>query len=108
MSTLDGSDDPTQALSHKLASQRARTDTAETARNAVALAVEIFQHFTERGHPGGPCVRTGWVNVETFQSWWEALSTIRGDDPAPRKPIAPAPTDRPLWRHSRELGDVDA
>ncbi|MER6892005.1 hypothetical protein [Streptomyces halstedii] len=34
-----------------------------------ALIEEILGHFTERGHPGEPCQRTGWIRETTVRAW---------------------------------------
>lgn len=38
------------------------------------LAIEILGHFTETGHPGEPCRRTGWIREATITRWRAALS----------------------------------
>lgn len=34
---------------------------------------EVLQHFTQKGHPGEPCVRTSWVQVYRVASWRRVL-----------------------------------
>ncbi|MFB7776892.1 hypothetical protein [Streptomyces bauhiniae] len=34
-----------------------------------AVLAEVLRHFTEHGHPGAPCVRTGWVRTDTVDRW---------------------------------------
>ena len=38
-----------------------------------ALA-EVLRQFTESGHPGRPCLRTGWVSTERVQRWRSVLA----------------------------------
>lgn len=33
------------------------------------LVAEILSHFTVHGHPGEPCLRTGWVSQSTVVGW---------------------------------------
>lgn len=40
----------------KIAGQRALTD-------------EILSKFTQEGHPGRPCLRTGWVTTHLVDEW---------------------------------------
>lgn len=35
------------------------------------LVGRVLGHFHERGHPGAPCIRTGWIGVGTYESWVE-------------------------------------
>lgn len=32
-------------------------------------AREMLSTFTEAGHPGEPCVRSQWINLETHLNW---------------------------------------
>ena len=38
------------------------------------LLDEVLATFTEHGHPGSPCLRTGWHTVERVEAWREAAS----------------------------------
>jgi hypothetical protein len=88
-----------RALRDKLKQARAERDAADRARaeaqrdrdqHAVTLA-EVLRHFTEHGHPGEPCVRTGWIRTETVdrwraviaptveRPWWKQLAEVRGE-----------------------------
>lgn len=49
----------------------------------IDLASEVLRSFTEQGHPGRPCVRTGWVSIETFHGWWETLRSMPAIDTSP-------------------------
>ncbi|MFD4788270.1 hypothetical protein ACFWN1_14665 [Streptomyces sp. NPDC058459] len=35
----------------------------------MAVLAEVLRHFTEHGHPGAPCIRTGWVRTDTVDRW---------------------------------------
>ncbi|MGJ3230100.1 hypothetical protein ACQEUV_32920, partial [Micromonospora aurantiaca (nom. illeg.)] len=50
----------------------------------VALVGEILRYFTERGHPGRPCLRTSWVREETANGWRQRLAELTRppDDPS--------------------------
>lgn len=48
----------------------------ESAREAEArvrelegLLDEVLGHITQEGHPGRPCVSTGWIPVEMVREW---------------------------------------
>jgi hypothetical protein len=40
------------------------------------LAAEILACFYEKGHPGKPCQRTGWVAETTLAAWRERLAEL--------------------------------
>lgn len=48
---------------------------AETAR---ATLDEVLRQFTHKGHPGEPCLQTGWISERTVARWRAAL-----DEPGP-------------------------
>ena len=53
-------------------SRRYRADQRawERERNELrALLAEILGRFTEHGHPGEPCLRTGWQRVADVERW---------------------------------------
>lgn len=37
------------------------------------LLREVIARHWEKGHPGRPCVRTGWINVEQLERWRAVL-----------------------------------
>lgn len=43
---------------------------AETAR---ATLDEVLRQFTHKGHPGEPCLQTGWISERTVARWRAAL-----------------------------------
>jgi hypothetical protein len=45
------------------------------ARRLRELGTEIVGHFWQHGHPGAPCLRTGWVGVGAVAEWRAALAT---------------------------------
>lgn len=42
------------------------------------LVVSILAQFTEKGHPGLPCRRTGWVQETRIAAWREVLDSPGG------------------------------
>ncbi|MFF5451849.1 hypothetical protein ACFY40_11490 [Streptomyces sp. NPDC012950] len=42
----------------------------DAARNTLA---EVLQHFVHKGHPGEPCLSSGWVRVATVEKWRAVL-----------------------------------
>ncbi|GHA01112.1 hypothetical protein ACFOOM_12395 [Streptomyces echinoruber] len=78
------------AIDREEAADRARAEAQrDRDQHAVTLA-EVLRHFTEHGHPGEPCVRTGWIQTETVDRW--------------RAVIAPT-VERPWWK---QLADAVA
>lgn len=58
----------------------------DPARDAlVALLGEILREFTQRGHPGRPALRTGWVWEETANGWRARLAELT--PPAAAEPV---------------------
>jgi len=56
----------------------------ERLATATELAREVLAHFHERGHPGRPCKRTGWVTEERISAWWAKVESLTA--PAPSRP----------------------
>lgn len=50
---------------------RPAPDTRSAVVKLQALVAEILARFTERGHPGEPCLRTGWVRESTVVGWYQ-------------------------------------
>lgn len=49
---------------------RARLRNAHAAAEELAsLLTEVLGHFTQKGHPGRACVRTGWISEATVDGW---------------------------------------
>ncbi|MFE7237224.1 hypothetical protein [Streptomyces sp. NPDC057580] len=48
-------------------------ENGERAEQVEAVLREVLSQFTEHGHPGRPCLRTPWLNVETVGRWRAAL-----------------------------------
>ncbi|MFD7996864.1 hypothetical protein [Streptomyces mexicanus] len=74
--------------SNRSEAERARADRirAEAQRDRdqhAAVLAEVLRHFTEHGHPGAPCVRTGWIRTSTVDQW--------------RSVVAPT-VERPWWQ----------
>ncbi|WP_432124034.1 hypothetical protein [Streptomyces sp. C10-9-1] len=59
--------DPAEAaqLSHQYRNQ---------AEQLTDLLAEVLTHFTETGHPGQPCLRTGWVPTGRVEHWRTLLA----------------------------------
>lgn len=43
------------------------------------LLDEVLRQFTHKGHPGEPCLQTGWINEKTVTRWRAALYTPAHD-----------------------------
>lgn len=58
---------------------------------------EILRNFTEKGHPGEPCLRSGWVPIHRIREARDLLTAIEPTQPqgAPQ-PDAAAPARAPL------------
>jgi hypothetical protein len=39
-----------------------------------ALLYEILGHFVHKGHPGEPCLSSGWISVRTVDRWRTTLN----------------------------------
>ncbi|MFD5058235.1 hypothetical protein [Streptomyces sp. NPDC058394] len=60
----------------QLRGEQAACITAELQRNRLAATLrEVLDHFTEKGHPGELCLRTGWLREDTVAQWRAALGT---------------------------------
>jgi len=35
---------------------------------------EVLHAFTQAGHPGRPCLRTGWIDVNAVARWRQTLT----------------------------------
>lgn len=58
-----------------------------------SLLDEVLRQFVHKGHPGEPCLQTGWVSVRTVDRWRTALYQ---PTPAPAateatEPVQPTP-----------------
>lgn len=42
-------------------------------RELESALADVLRQFHEKGHPGKPCLRTGWVDEKHVQAWREAL-----------------------------------
>lgn len=42
------------------------------------LVTDILGRFTHPGHPGEPCVRTGWIPEKQITAWRLAAGPVRG------------------------------
>ncbi|MFD9465320.1 hypothetical protein [Streptomyces sp. NPDC060027] len=39
-----------------------------------ALLYEVLGHFVHKGHPGEPCLSSGWISVRTVDRWRNTLN----------------------------------
>lgn len=66
---------------------------------------EVLRHFTHKGHPGEPCLQTGWVSEKTVARWRAVLYPPQpapdGDGPSVREAAA---ADRAYWEQ-RDAGE---
>lgn len=59
-----------------------------------AVLHEVLSHFVHKGHPGEPCLQTGWIRVRTVDHWRATLSPPAHGGPS----IAEATVDdRRYW-----------
>jgi hypothetical protein len=76
------------------------------------LLADILRTFTERGHPGEPCLRSGWVRESTVNAWRAQLAAIEVLDPREPPPLPAEPPDGAiclgagldLWRRDDATG----
>lgn len=70
---------------------------ARDARIAEALALvdEIIGKFNEPGHPGEPCIRTGWIRHGTIKAWLDKRESWRSPSATgiPTEPGSPLDVD---------------
>ena len=53
----------------------------QRAERAEAVAREILRHFIHKGHPGEPCLQTGWISIRTVEKWRAALDEHQEQQP---------------------------
>lgn len=57
------------------AGRQVQEELINTRRRAVELEkllAEVLGQFTQRGHPGEPCLRTSWIREDRVAAWWKA------------------------------------
>ena len=55
-------------------------DRLHARRNQLAGTLyTVLSQFTHKGHPGEPCVQTGWVREQTVKDWWGVLHQTTPD-----------------------------
>lgn len=54
-------------------SERARQAAVQRAEMVEAALRELLAAFVHKGHPGKPCVRTGWISEDTITRWRATL-----------------------------------
>lgn len=64
----------------------AETRLAETR----ATLDEVLRHFVHKGHPGEPCLQTGWISEKTVARWRAVLYP-----PTPAATQATEPQEQP-------------
>lgn len=67
-----------RALRHAASAEAEEADRlrGELARVRHVLT-DVVGCYTEQGHPGRPCVRSGWVTVEQVTLWRTAAGVVR-------------------------------
>jgi hypothetical protein len=45
----------------------------DRAQQLAGVLDEVLRHFTHKGHPGEPCLQTGWIREATVARWRAAL-----------------------------------
>ncbi|WP_030169043.1 hypothetical protein [Streptomyces sp. NRRL S-813] len=55
---------------------------------------EVLRHFVHKGHPGEPCLQTGWISEKTVARWRAAL-------------YQPAPADEPSPANEAQFGSQE-
>lgn len=76
--------------------ERAKEAEAELAKIRATLG-EVLRDFVHKGHPGEPCLQTGWISEKTVARWRAALQP-----PAPAHDDAPTVSD---WERERQRAD---
>jgi hypothetical protein len=71
--------------------QRAVT-AAEHRDQLAATLQQVLSHFVHKGHPGEPCLQTGWVREDTVAKWRAVLYPPAADD-KPAAGCVPGPYD---------------
>lgn len=56
----------------KFLGDQLRDSEARLAETRVALD-EVLRHFVHKGHPGEPCLQTGWISEKTVARWRAVL-----------------------------------
>ena len=57
---------------------------AEQQRDQLAATLdEVLRHFVHKGHPGEPCLQTGWISERTVTRWRDALNPPEEQQPYP-------------------------
>jgi len=87
-----------QRLGERLRTAREDTATADRIRaeaqrdrdQHAAVLREVLSHFVHKGHPGEPCLQTGWISEKTVAKW--------------RSVVAPT-VERPWWKQVAEARD---
>jgi hypothetical protein len=72
------------------------------------LVAEMLSHFTEKGHPGRPCHRTGWVADDTIASWHRVYRATTLDAyPETAGGPSMTPQDEPLTERDGDAAGHD-
>lgn len=70
-------------------SEAERARAVQRAEQLAATLHDVLSHFTHKGHPGEPCLQTGWISEKTVAHWRTVLY-----QPAPAPAATPA-ADKP-------------
>ena len=64
---------------------KARLDQQHTAARRVTeleeTLLDVLNHFVHKGHPGEPCLQTGWISVKTVDRWRTVLNPPKEPTP---------------------------
>lgn len=64
------------------ATWKAKAEEIERHRDRLAATLdEVLRHFVHPGHPGEPCLQTGWISVKTVDRWRAALNPPKEPTP---------------------------
>lgn len=65
-------------MPEQVAALRSALSAAETHNRQLRVALaDVLAMFSESGHPGRDCLRTGWVPVEQVEAWRRVLDGER-------------------------------
>jgi chromosome segregation ATPase len=63
-------------LQDRIDAQQRRIQAAEARRDELrTVLTDVLSHFTYQGHPGEPCLSSGWIPVATVEAWRTALQS---------------------------------
>jgi hypothetical protein len=85
-------DDDASALRMELHAQDERIEELEARRDELRVTLhDVLRHFVHKGHPGEPCLSSGWVAEKTVTRWRTVLQP-------PAVEEQPGPAEQPKKR----------